>query len=215
MASDSSEASGTEPVRSVEIELKFDVDADTPLPDWSGMPGVASVDDGELRELDARYLDTPELTLGYAGYALRRRRGGPDEGWHIKGPRIDGARVELGWPLGPEDEDVPEAVRAAVSHVTDAAFGDIARIRNHRTAFALRDAAGVLVAEFVDDHVTAIDVRTGIERAWREWELELGPAAPDDASGRAALFTAAADAVAAVGGRPAASLSKLGRALGY
>ncbi len=206
---------GSGPSRSVELELKFDVDDTTPLPDWSGLPGVASVGPGELRDLDALYLDTGDFALGRAGYALRRRTGGPDEGWHVKGPRgRDGGRVELGWPLG-DDREVPDAVRAAIAGVTDAELAPVARIRNARTAFALRDAAGGLVAEFVDDLVTATDLRRGTEQSWREWEFELGPAAPSDPDGRAALFTATAAAVRAAGGRPAASDSKLARTLGF
>jgi inorganic triphosphatase YgiF len=57
---------------SIEVERKYDVEAGTPLPDWQGLPGVVSVDEVELRELDARYLDTADLTLGRAGVALRR-----------------------------------------------------------------------------------------------------------------------------------------------
>ncbi len=204
-----------EPSRSVEVELKFDVDASTPLPDWRGLPGVDSVVPGGVRELDARYLDTAALALGRAGYAVRRRTGGPDEGWHIKGPRgADGGRVELHWPLTERDDDVPEALRAAVSAVTSDALGAIARIRNARAPFLLLDAAGGVVAEFVDDRVTATDERRGAAQTWREWEFELGPAAPASAEGRAALFAAATDAVIAAGGRVAASDSKLARTLG-
>ncbi|MFE5410340.1 CYTH domain-containing protein [Microbacterium sp. NPDC056569] len=200
---------------SVEIELKFDVDEGTPLPDWSRLPGVASVGEPELRELDATYLDTDDLALAHAGYAVRHRIGGPDEGWHIKGPRgADGGRVELHWPLGPVDE-IPDAVADAVASAARAAdFAPIARIRNRRTAYALRDAEGGLVAEFVDDHVAATDERAGEDRAWREWEFELGPAAPASADERAALLAAAETAVRAAGGREAASDSKLARTLG-
>ena len=42
---------------SLEVELKFDVADDTPLPDWALLPGVTSVGPPERRELDARYLD--------------------------------------------------------------------------------------------------------------------------------------------------------------
>ena len=166
----------------------------------------------ELRELDARYLDTAEFALASAGYALRRRSGGPDAGWHIKGPRIGGGRTELGWPLGADDEDVPDAVRGAIAHVTEAELRPIARILNTRTAYALRAADRGLVAEFVDDRVTATDVRTGVVRTWREWEIELGPAASADPR---AFFAAVQTAVIAAGGRAAASASKLARALGY
>ncbi|MGZ8804947.1 MAG: CYTH domain-containing protein [Microbacterium sp.] len=206
-------ASSSEPSRSVEIELKFDADDDTPLPDWTALPGVASVGVAELRELDARYFDTAEFALASAGYALRRRSGGPDAGWHVKGPRIGGGRVELGWPLGETDvETVPDAVLRAVASVTQNELRPIARILNTRTAYALRSSDGGLVAEFVDDHVTATDARTGVVRTWREWEIELGPAASADPR---AFFAEVESAVMAAGGRAAASASKLARALGY
>jgi hypothetical protein len=200
------------PSRSVEIEVKFDAEDDTPLPDWTALPGVASVGTAEPRDLDARYYDTAEFALAVAGYALRRRSGGPDAGWHLKGPRRGGGRVELGWPLGPADEDVPDAVRASVAPVTEGELRPIARILNSRTAYALRAADGELVGEFVDDRVTATDLRTNVVRSWREWEVELGPAAAADPR---AFFTAVVAAVSAAGGRAAASDSKLARALGY
>lgn len=206
-------ASPSEPSHSVEIELKFDADDETPLPDWTDLPGVADVGPPELRELDARYFDTAEYALASAGYALRRRSGGPDAGWHIKGPRIGGGRSEQHWPLGGDaDEPVPDAVLGVVAAVTDAELRPIARILNTRTAYALRSADGGLVAEFVDDHVTATDVRTGAVRTWREWEIELGPAASADPR---VFFAAVEKAVRSAGGRAAASDSKLARALGY
>ena len=203
---------GGEPSRSVEIELKFDADDSTPLPEWSSVPGVVQVGVAEVRELDARYLDTEDLALALAGYALRRRTGGPDAGWHIKGPRgDDGGRVELGWPLG-ETGELPEPVRAALRPVTDAALAPLARIENTRTAYSLRNAAGDEIAEFVDDRVTATDERAGTVRVWREWEIELTVAPPADVD---AFFAAVTDAVHSAGGREAASASKLARALGY
>lgn len=217
-AADQSASSGSadrtgQPSHSVEIEHKYDADDSTPLPDWTRLPGVASVGEPELRELDARYYDTAEYALASAGYALRRRSGGPDAGWHIKGPRIGGGRTEQHWPLGAdEEEDVPDAVRAVVREVTEADLRLIARILNTRTAYALRPLDGQLVAEFVDDHVTATDVGTGVVRRWREWEIELGPAASADPR---AFFAAVQEAVFAAGGRAAASDSKLARALGY
>ncbi|TQJ32395.1 CYTH domain-containing protein [Microbacterium sp. SLBN-146] len=206
---------GSDPVRSVEIELTFDVDEETPLPDWGLVPGIEAVDAPELRELDARYFDTDALTLARSGYAVRRRTGGPDAGWHVKGPRVGDARVELGWPLGEAEDEVPDHVRDRVSSVATGALMPIARIRNTRTAYVLRDADGGVVAEFVDDRVTASDERAGIERRWREWEFELGPAAPTDADARALLFASVDSAVRAVGGRDAASDSKLARTLGH
>lgn len=204
---------GAEPSRTVEVERKYDVDAHTALPDWSGLPGVEAVSDGELRELDARYLDTVDGALSRAGVAVRRRTGGPDAGWHIKGPREGDGRLEIGWPLG-EGDELPAPVSAALARWTTDELTPLARIENTRTAYHLAGPTGV-VAEFVDDHVRATDLRQGTQREWREWELELGPAAPEDPEGRAALFEAAERAVFAAGGREAASGSKLARALGF
>lgn len=203
---------------SLEIERKYDVDADSALPDWAALPGVATVGEPEPRALDARYLDTPDGALARARTALRRRTGGPDEGWHVKQATAAG-KLETHWPLDEVDDPeadpvVPAEILAALAGVAAPPFGVLARIRNARTAYALRDAAGGLVAEFVDDRVTATDVRRGVESSWREWELELGPAAPTREAERAALFAAADALVAAAGGRIAASDSKLGRALG-
>ncbi|WP_156761112.1 CYTH domain-containing protein [Microbacterium karelineae] len=194
--------------RSVEIEKKFDVDAGTPVPDWTLVPGVADVSAGEERHLDAGYVDTADLALARAGVAVRRRTGGPDAGWHIKGPLVDGGRVELGWPLS---DDVPAELAAEIAQWTTDPLEPLARIVNDRTAYALLDAEGGVVAEFVDDRVRATDLREGTERAWCEWEIELGPAAPED---RDAFFAEVARVATAAGARDAGSASKLARALG-
>ncbi|MDU0365692.1 CYTH domain-containing protein [Microbacterium sp. KSW4-17] len=205
----------------VEVETKYDVDDATPLPDWSTLPGVATVGDPEPRDLDARYLDTPTADLARAGVAMRRRLGGPDAGWHVKGPAEGAGRTETQWPLEADDVDpeadpvVPPAVQDAVSAIARPPFAALARLRNHRTAYALRDAEGNEVAEFVDDRVRARDERRGVDSSWREWEVELGAAGPTDDEGRAAFFAAVDAAVFAAGGRPAASGSKLARALGH
>ncbi|GLJ78736.1 CYTH domain-containing protein [Microbacterium imperiale] len=207
----------TEPRSSLEVERKYDVDADTPVPDWAALPGVATVGEPEPRELDARYLDTPDGRLAEALTALRRRTGGPDEGWHIKRSTPEG-KLETQWPLddgGSDDAlEVPGPVLEALAEISDPPFEVVARIRNSRTAYALRDADGGLIAEFVDDRVTAVDERTGRSSSWREWEIELGPAAPPRATDIAELFATADELVQSAGGRPAASESKLARALG-
>lgn len=205
----------TEPTRTVEVERKYDVDETAVLPDWSALPGVVSVGEAEVRELDARYFDTDALDLARARVALRRREGGPDEGWHVKSSGAEG-RSEWGWPLDTppaEDAEIPAVIVEAISQWARPPFHPLARIRNTRTAYALRDERGALVAEFVDDRVRARDERSGRESSWREWELEFGPAAPHDAAARASFFDSAQIAVAAAGGRPAASGSKLARAL--
>lgn len=203
----------SEPSRTVEVERKYDVDGGTPLPSWDAIPGVDAVTAGEARALDARYFDTAAGDLGRSGVALRRRTGGPDEGWHLKGPRTGDGRVELGWPLGAGEEIPPQAAEI-VAQWTAGPLLPLARIENARTAYLLTGPDGV-VAEFVDDHVRATDLRRGGQRTWREWEMELGPAAPSDEAGRNAFFDAVEQAVAAAGGRPSPSGSKLARALGF
>lgn len=202
----------TEPQRSLEVERKYDADAGTPLPDWSALPGVTSVTEGEERALDARYFDTADAALARSGVALRCRTGGPDEGWHIKGPRTGDGRVELGWPLD-DDGRLPDAVAAVLTQWTSDELHPLARIENDRTAYHLLGIHGV-IAEFVDDQVTATDLRDGARRVWREWEMELGPAAPQDAAGQQEFFAAVERAVLAAGGRAPSSGSKLARALG-
>ncbi|WP_460794836.1 CYTH domain-containing protein [Microbacterium sp. GXF0217] len=205
--------SGSEPSRTVEVERKYDVAGDTPLPLWQDIPGVDAVTTGELRVLDARYLDTADAALSRSGVALRRRTGGPDAGWHVKGPREGDGRLEIGWPLG-DDDAVPDAVADTLARWTTDPLTPLARIENDRTAYLLTGPDGV-VAEFVDDRVRATDLRQGTQREWREWEFELGPAAPSDPAERDLLFAAAERAVFAAGGRHAASGSKLARALGF
>ncbi|KTS05474.1 CYTH domain-containing protein [Microbacterium testaceum] len=213
-------SAGSHGASSVEVESKYDVDETTPLPDWSALPGVVRVGEPEPRDLDARYLDTPAADLARAGVAVRRRFGGPDAGWHVKGPAQAGGRTETQWPLeadvDPDAEPVvPPAVQDAVASIAAPPFTPLARVRNHRTAYALLDADGGEVAEFVDDRVRATDERRGVESAWREWEVELGPAGPADDEARAGFFAAVDAAVFAAGGRPAASGSKLARTLGH
>ncbi|WP_433674105.1 CYTH domain-containing protein [Microbacterium gorillae] len=204
----------TGPQRSFEIEITFDADTTTPLPDWSALPGVRHVVGPEIRPLDALYLDTASGTLAQSGVAIRRRTGGPDEGWHLKGPIVDGGRVELHWPITP-GIDIPDTVRQAAAEWTDEPLVPLARIRNERHAFELRDADGGVIAEMVDDHVEAEDLRSGQARAWREWEVELGSAAPVDRGARDDFFAAATLLAHQAGARPASSASKLARALGH
>lgn len=207
------------PTRSIEVERTYDVSEDTGLPDLASLPGVASVGSPQVRPLDAVYFDTAQLTLARRAVALRRRTGGPDEGWHVKSSAPEG-RHEWGWPLDDDVSsaplaDVPPGVRAAVVEwCGDDDLAPIARVQNERHAILLQDASGAVVAEFVDDHVQATDLRTGIATTWREWEVELGPAAPAGEAWRAEFFAAVDSAIAAVGGVPAASESKLQRALG-
>ena len=70
----------------LEVEVKFSVDDANPVPDFSSVEGVAGVGDEQRFTLSATYYDTPDLQLTRNKITLRRRSGGPDEGWHLKLP---------------------------------------------------------------------------------------------------------------------------------
>ena len=151
-----------EPSQSLEVEITFDVDPETEVPDWTQVPLVVTVAEPEVRELDAVYYDTAEYVLGRAGDALGRREGGPDAGWHLKGPRQGSGRMETGWPLDIGGDTasvtgVPPEIAAHIGDLTTDPLVVIARIRNTRTAYALRDAEGGILAEMVDDRVRTRD----------------------------------------------------------
>ena len=55
----------------------------------------------ETFDLESVYFDTAlGLDLHRRGMSLRRRTGGPDDGWHLKLPREGDRRTELQIPLG-------------------------------------------------------------------------------------------------------------------
>ena len=203
----------------VEIERKYDVDAAARVPSLIGAGRVASADEADAFDLDATYYDTAELALASRRVAVRRRLGGHDAGWHIKWPPLAEGRLEQQFELG-DDEGVPDDVRAElVALVGDVPLRPIARIRNHRVATVLRDAAGEPLAELADDHVVATDLRegasNGTERRWQEWEVELLPGGSvGEASDRVALLDAIEERLVAAGAQPPSAGSKLARALG-
>lgn len=197
-----------------EIERKYDVDDQTPFPDFSGLPGLTARGPLAL-ELRAEYLDTAENALARARTALRRREGGHDAGWHVKADTPLG-RFENQWPLGDAGGEVPAAVRAELDTrlgLGAARFEPIARLDTARTIMVLHDAEGRAVVEIADDRVSARDIRADLRRGWREWEAELLPDAPTGPAGEQLLDRVEAVLLAA-GARPSASASKIGRALG-
>ncbi len=198
----------------IEIERKYDVDSRAVLPSLIGVGVVAAADAPEVFDLDATYFDTAGLALAAAKIAVRRRTGGHDAGWHIKWPRTGEGRPEQQFPLGDRAEP-PSGLRAALAATIDAApLVPIARIRNRRAATVLRDASGSPLVELADDHVAAVDLLTGAERSWQEWEAELLPAAGRTREERDALLDAIEAVLHAAGARPPSSGSKLERALG-
>ena len=196
----------------LEVERKYDVDADFVLPGLTGVAGVAAVDEPVEHQLSAVYHDTADLRLLRARVTLRRRAGGADEGWHLKLP-AGSARRELHAPLGRAVKKAPAALLGPVTGILRrAATGPVAGLDTRRTVTTLRDGDGRALAEVADDTVTATvpSVGTGGAPAevhsWREVEVEL-------VGGDEAVLAAVGEALTAAGARPAEAASKVGRVL--
>jgi inorganic triphosphatase YgiF len=197
----------------IEIERKYDVDESAAPPRLVGAGAVAFESEPSTDELVALYVDTPDLALARQKVAVRIRRGGSDEGWHVKLPGDEG-RIELHWPLGDGDEPPAELLETLRDRVGDAQLQPIARVANRRITTILQDAAGFAVAELCDDHVDAENLRTGDTRSWREWEVELLGGAPDTREARTALLDEIERRLLEAGAEVSASSSKLARTLG-
>ena len=204
----------TEPVTQREVERKLRVHALFRLPPIAGVaPGVAAIDPRPAFTMRNTYVDTPDLRLFRWGITLRRREGGPDEGWHLKLP-VDGAdsgtRDEMRLALTPGD-DVPEALRDIVAAlVREARLTPVVTLRTERTPILLLGSSGEPVAELVDDTVAVLDGER-VAAIFREIEVEGIP----DASGE--IDAAALEAVVARlvdHGAVPGTLSKAAAALG-
>lgn len=199
--------SSDESTRHLEVERKFDVGESTVSPSFDGLSSVVRVERSPAHHLEAVYFDTPDHDLAARRITLRRRTGGPDEGWHLKLPAGPDARTEVRKPLGEEDA-VPEALRDIVlAIVRDQPLRPVARICTQRTVNVLYGPDGAPMAEFCDDQVTASAEPGGPEQAWREWELELSDGADRE------LLDRLSNRLIDAGAEPAASGSKLARVL--
>jgi CYTH domain len=195
----------------LETERKFEADAAFTLPPLDGLPGVRSVARPDVYQLDATYFDTADLALHRNRVTLRRRTGGPDEGWHLKLPVSVDTRRELHEPLSPA---VPPRLAAAVEQLTAGqSLEPIAILSTERTVRCLTSLDGSVLGEVADDAVTArrlapdggpVDGEAGL--TWREIEVESADTDVLAEAGR--LLTQA-------GARPARSASKLGHLLDH
>ena len=195
----------------LEVERKYDVDTAFVLPDLQAVPGVAVADPPAVHDLRAVYHDTADLRLVRNRVTLRRRTGGPDEGWHLKLP-AGAARRELHLPLDRGSAGAPAELLDVVAGILGGARpGPVVTLRTRRVVVVLRDASGRALAEVADDTViaTAPAPEAGAasgERSWREVEVEL-------ADGDEALLAAVGQVLVGAGARPSARASKLARAL--
>ena len=218
-----------------EIERKYDPAAGATaaldaVKAMTGTAGVAAVSQqGELL-LDAVYYDTADLRLIGAGITLRRRTGGWDAGWHLKLPAGADTREEIRLPLAAAagrpaasaatgtagrraaapragvGGAVPEELAALVrAYTRGAALAPVVRIQTSRRVLRLLDGATQALAEVAADHVSA-EPSDGSAASWDEIEAELVTGGP-------ALLTAIDMRLRQAGARPAATTTKLQRAL--
>ncbi|MER6946423.1 CYTH and CHAD domain-containing protein [Nonomuraea sp. NPDC000554] len=189
---------------SIEIEDKFDVQADYSVPDLTKLGDVAGP---KTYQLVALYYDTPDLRLAARGITLRRRRGGTDPGWHLKLPKAKGVRQEITHPLTRSTKVVPEELSELVRAFTRGAeLVAVAELETRRSVTLLQEGGTALV-EIADDRVkgTVFGDEPKIER-WREVEAEL-------LSGDQALLAKVGKRLRKAGATPSDSSSKLGRLL--
>jgi inorganic triphosphatase YgiF len=196
----------------LETEQKYDAAAEFILPDLSGLKGYAKTTRRQRYYLSATYFDTEGLDLIKNRITLRRRVGGPDEGWHLKLPVRKDTRQEVRTPLGEGDTGtVPARLAAQVEDVTAGrALHPIAILDTERTVVTLTGQAGEPLAEIADDLVTAtrLDQPGAEPMRWREIEVEAVEGANAD------LLEAAGQALRGAGARRSSAASKLGRLLG-
>jgi hypothetical protein len=160
----------------------------------------------------ANYFDTSDLRLAAVPATLRRRTGGPDEGWHLKLPVGAGTRRELQAPLGDDPTTVPPQLASLVATWTEGRpLQVVAVLETRRTVRNLIGADGTVLAEVADDLVTGRLPGLGDTPAepvtWRELEVELVSGGPE-------ILAAARTRLTAAGARLSSSASKLGRLLG-
>jgi len=192
-----------------EAETKYDVDEATALPDFSGLPDVASIEGPQTIRLEATHFDTDTVALGRNGITLRRRTGGDDEGWHLSLP--DGAsRHEIHARLTRNAVTPPIALRRIVDGVVRGQkLGPVAVVETERTMASLFGADEELLARVCDDRVVVTSAAPGdeVEHSWREWEFEAHGA-------RRRLTRAALSRLRKAGARAATRQSAFGQVMG-
>jgi CHAD domain-containing protein len=183
----------------LERELKWEVDDHFALPRLDDIVAGAAVQRSTVH-LDSTYFDTANGDLQAHGVLLRRREGDDDTGWQLKVPDAEG-RVEI--RTAPSETPPSELVDMLTGMRLGKPLVNVATIRTTRNRYRITEPQHHrLCAEVDDDHVRAsIDHRL---LAWREIEVELGPAARS-------LPRRLVDLLAEAGAQPCRYPSKLAR----
>lgn len=191
-----------------ETERKYEAPSNASLPDLTEITGVAT--GPEEFDLAATYFDTDDYRLARAGVTLRRRVGGDDEGWHLKLPAGEDTRQEVRAPLGRAVKRPPKDLSSLVrAHTRGQDLGPVAEIRTNRRRWQLTNGTGALLAEVVDDVVTAQTMGSSTTTtSWREIEVELGESGDRD------LLDTVERHLGDAGIVPSSSSSKLSQVIG-
>jgi CHAD domain-containing protein len=194
---------------------------------------VGAVDDGLVAEvaasvgcpspaapaefaLSAVYYDTADLRLARSRLTLRRRRGGTDDGWHLKLPAGEDSRDEIRVPLGRFRKPPPQLVALSRVAHRDAPLQAVVELATVRREWTLTDDEGHAVATVTDDRVTGRSLENGVSGGsavdtgateWAEIEVELAEHGTPD------LLDRIEEALAEAGVQRSASSSKLSRLL--
>ncbi|HKH50452.1 MAG TPA: CYTH and CHAD domain-containing protein [Mycobacterium sp.] len=156
----------------LERELKWDVDEHFAVPRLDDIIAGAHVERDTVT-LSSTYYDTADGDLQTHGVLLRRRDGDDDTGWQLKVPEADG-RVEIRTALS--DTPPSELADALTGMRLGKPLVNVATIRTTRDRYRITDPRRHrLCAEIDDDRVRASSGHRLL--AWREIEVELGPAA--------------------------------------
>lgn len=193
-----------------EIEAKFDVGTDTPVPELTGSASIVASSAPDPTHPSSTYFDTADLDLARRRITVRRRTGSSDAGWHVKMPVSKDERLELRSPLsaGGNNSRVPSEVAERVSaHVRGKALVPVATIETRRIVTILSTKHHDNAAELCDDTVTAHNLLDDVTVTWREWEVEL-------LDGDRKILRKVSKHLLSHGAHPASSTSKLARALG-
>ena len=195
------------PTKHREREDKYAVAVTFLLPDLRDLAGTGGRVETAEHTMVNRYLDTASAALRGAGLTLRRRSGGPDEGWQLKLP-AGPARTEVA--SRSRARTVPAALGDIVLGVTRGQpLAPVAELTTRRQTTRLVGPGDVLLAEVADDRVssTTLGEEARLDH-WREIEVELGP------GGDEALLAAVGRRLVEAGAEPSSHGSKLSRALG-
>jgi hypothetical protein len=179
------DTSGTTTVRETERKYESDgpLDAGLVAELATAIAGAPDRDAPTPTEfaLSATNYDTADLRLARSGLTLRRRRGGSDDGWHLKLPAGTDSRDEVRLPLGQARKPPARLVALTRAAHRGAPLGPVVELDTVRREWTLTDAEGNAVATVTDDRVTGhtLGAETGAT-SWAEIEVELaGHSTPD------------------------------------